>query len=140
VATAPPDGELRALLASTRTVAVVGASSNPERASHGVVQYLRDHTDFDVWPVNPNEPEVLGLPAYPSLQELPGAPDIVDVFRKAEDLPEVAEQAVAAGAKVFWSQLGLSDDEAGRLAGEAGLTVVMDHCIKAEHARLIGPG
>ena len=116
-----------------------GASANPARASNFVLSYLRSSsTDYEVWPVTPREDEVLGLRAYPSLADLPAAPDIVDVFRRAEDLPGVAEEAVAAGAGTFWAQLGLHADAAVRLAAEAGLEVVTNRCVKIEHARFAG--
>ena len=104
-------------------VAVVGASSNPARASNFVLTYLTSSSaDYEVWPVTPNEDEVLGLRTYPSLDELPGTPDVVDVFRRPDDLPAVARGAVDAGAGALWVQLGLHSDEAVRIAYEAGST------------------
>ena len=136
----PPSAiERRDLLRRTRTVAVVGASSNPARAAYFVLSYLRSSsTDFEVWPVNPKGGEILGLTVYESLDELPGTPDVVDVFRKPADLPEVAEQAVAVGAGAFWAQLGLHSDEAVEIAHDAGLDVVTNRCLKIEHARFNG--
>ena len=137
--TPPTAGERLALLRSARTIAVVGASNNLARASNFVLTYLLSSSaDYEVWPVTPNESEVLGVPAYPSLAELPAAPDIVDVFRRADQLPAVAEAAVAAGAGALWMQLGLHSDEAVRIAHAAGLTVVSDRCLKIEHARFHG--
>jgi uncharacterized protein len=136
-----PPGALqrRAILRRAQTVAVVGASSKPSRASHFVLSYLRStSTDYEVWPVSPREDEILGLEAYDSLADLPGAPDIVDVFRKPDDLPGVAEEAVEAGAGALWIQLGLHSDEAVRIAYDAGLQVVSNRCIKIEHARFHG--
>ena len=137
--TAPTVGQRLAILRRARTVAVVGASSNPARASNFVLTYLLSSSaDYEVWPVNPNEEEVLGLPAYPSLAELPAPPDVVDVFRRPEDLPAVAEEAVAVGAGAFWAQLGLHSDEAVRIAHEGELDAVTNRCLKIEHARFHG--
>lgn len=132
----PTDEDLRQVLAETRSVAIVGASANPDRPSHHVVRYLRDHTDLELLLVSPNHTEILGLPVHPSLEELPITPDMVDVFRRAEALPEVARQTVAIGAKVFWAQLGLWSVDAAGIALDGGLWVVMDRCLKVEHARL----
>jgi predicted CoA-binding protein len=129
----------RAILRRARTIAVVGASANPAKASNFVLTYLRStSTDFEVWPVTPRGGEILGLTAYPSLADLPGTPDIVDAFRPPDALPEVAEQAVEIGAGAFWAQLGLHSDEAVRIAHEAGLDVVTNRCLKIEHARFAG--
>jgi predicted CoA-binding protein len=137
--TPPGARERRAIMDRTRTVAVVGASSNPSRASYFVLTYLMSFPDeFTLWPVNPRETEILGLPVYPSLSELPAAPDMVDVFRKSDDLPGVAHEAVEAGATAFWSQLGLWNNEAAAIAHEGRLDVVMDRCLKIEHARFAG--
>jgi predicted CoA-binding protein len=131
--------ERRRILRRARTIAVVGASSNPARASNFVLTYLlSSSTDYEVWPVTPREDEILGAKAYPSLAELPGEPDVVDVFRRADQLPGVAEEAVAAGAKVLWMQLGLHSDEAVEIAHGAGLEVVSNRCMKIEHARFNG--
>jgi predicted CoA-binding protein len=129
----------RAILRRARTIAVVGASSNPARPSNFVLTYLTSSSaDYEVWPVTPREDEVLGMRAYASLRELPGAPDIVDVFRRPEDLPAVAAEAVEVGAGAFWAQLGLHSDEAVRIAREGGLDVVTNRCLKIEHARFHG--
>jgi uncharacterized protein len=136
-----PPGALarRAILRRAKTIAVVGASSKANRASHFVLTYLRSNsTDYEVWPVTPSEDEILGLQAYPSLADLPGRPDIVDVFRRPDDLPEVAQEAVDAGAGALWIQLGLHSDEAVRIAHEAELDVVTNRCVKIEHARFHG--
>jgi predicted CoA-binding protein len=118
---------------------MVGASSNRARPSHFVATYLlSSSTDFTVWFVNPRETAILGHPAYPSLDALPAAPDLVDVFRRAEDLPDVARDAAAVGAGTFWAQLGLWSDEAAKIAHEAGLEAVMNRCLKIEHARFAG--
>jgi predicted CoA-binding protein len=136
---APSDATLRSILSQARTIAVVGLSSKPHRDSHGVARYLQ-HRGYKVVPVNPNETEVLGETAYPSLLDVPTdvAIDIVDVFRKAEETPPVAEQAVSIGARVLWLQEGIVSDEARRIAEEGGLTVVMDLCIRTTRARLEG--
>ena len=135
----PTAGERRAILRRARTIAVVGASANKARASNFVLTYLLSSSaDYEVWPVTPNESEILGVQAYPSLADLPGTPDIVDVFRRADQLPGVAREAVEAGAGTFWMQLGLHNDEAVQIAHDAGLQVVSNRCIKIEHARFHG--
>jgi len=136
----PPTAfERKAILDSSTTVAIVGASANAARASNFVATYLlSSSTDFTVWLVNPRETEILGQPVYASVDDLPGTPDIVDVFRKAEDCPEVARDAVRIGAATLWIQLGLWSPEAATIASEAGLSVVMDSCLKIEHARFAG--
>ena len=139
--TPPTALERRRILNRSRTVAVVGASANPARASYFVLTYLlSSSTDFEVYPVNPRaaNSEILGRRGYPSLADLPATPDIVDVFRRSEDLPSVADEAVAVGAPVFWAQLGLWSSEAARRCAAAGLEVVMDRCLKIEHARFHG--
>ncbi len=135
----PTAGERLRIVQQTRTVALVGASANRARPSYFVATYLlSSSTDYQVWLVNPREKEILGRPVFPSLADLPGLPDLVDVFRRNADLPGVAEEAVAVGARVFWAQLGLWNDEAAALAHEAGLDVVMNRCLKIEHARFHG--
>jgi hypothetical protein len=126
------------LMQRTRTVAIVGMSANPARASHFVATYLHGKTDWTVCYVNPRETEILGQPVYPSLADLPEPPDMVDVFRRVDDLPEVAADAVAAGAGAVWFQLGLEHAEAAATASEAGLDVVQNRCLKIEHARFAG--
>ena len=125
------------ILRQSKTVALVGVSPNPLRSSNFVATYLT-RTPYTVWPVNPNADEVLGKKSYASLSKLPEAPDIVDCFRKASELPEVVKEAIAVGAKVVWFQLGLRNDEAAEMAVEAGLKVVQDRCLKIEHARFAG--
>ncbi len=135
----PPSARDRlAILQSARSVAIVGASDNPARASYFVGTYLLASSDYTVWFVNPRAETILGHRAYPSLADLPGAPDIVDVFRKPSDLPVVLDEAVAAQAKVLWLQLGLEDDAIAERADAAGLGVVMNRCVKIEHARFHG--
>jgi uncharacterized protein len=125
------------ILENSQSVALVGVSPNPLRASNFVASYLI-RTSFRVYMVNPAADEVLGRPTYPSLADLPEVPDIVDVFRREEAIPGVVEEAIAVGAKVVWLQLGLRHDEAARRATEAGLSVVQDRCLKIEHARFSG--
>ena len=137
--TPPTAGARRAILRGARTIAVVGASANPARPANFVLTYLLSSSaDYEVWPVTPNESEILGVRAYPSLADLPGEPDIVDAFRRTDQLPAVAREAVAAGAKTFWMQLGLHSDEAVEIAHSAGLNVVSNRCVKIEHARFHG--
>jgi len=127
------------MLDQTRTIAVVGASSNPSRASNFVMTYLASSVcDFVLYPVNPREPEINGFTCYPSLDALPVVPDMVDVFRKPQDCPAIAAEAVAVGASTLWLQLGIVSDEAAEIAAAAGLQVVMDRCTKIEHARFAG--
>jgi uncharacterized protein len=136
--TGPTALERQEILRSTKTVAMVGASPNPARASNFVATYLLASTDFDVYFVNPHAEEILGKPVYPSLADVPVAVDLVDVFRKPEDLPSVLDATIEAGAKTFWLQFGLYDEALARRGEEAGLTVVMDRCLKVEHARFHG--
>ncbi|WP_439593285.1 CoA-binding protein [Microbacterium sp.] len=126
------------ILRSARSVAIVGASDNPARASFFVGSYLLGSSPYDVYFVNPRADEILGRPAYASLADLPVVPDIVDVFRRDADLPGVAQEAVDVGAKALWLQLGSWNEEAASIAETAGLRVVMDRCIKIEHARFHG--
>ncbi len=125
------------ILRNAESVALVGVSANELRSSNFVATYLV-RTDLRVYPVNPRYEEVLGLRCYPSLADLPEVPDIVDVFRRPEDLPGVVDEAIEVGAKVVWFQLGLRNDEAARRALDAGLEVVQDRCLKIEHARFAG--
>jgi uncharacterized protein len=136
--TGPSARERKRLLDGTRTVAVVGASDNPARASFFVATYLLATAPYEVWFVNPRVREILGRPVYPSLADLPGTPDLVDVFRRPADLPQVLDETLAAGARTLWLQLGLWDEDVARKAEDAGLTVVMDRCLKIEHARFHG--
>lgn len=135
----PSARERKAILDRTRSIAIVGVSSKPSRPSYFVASYLLGSSaDYEVYFVNPAEREVLGQPVYPTLDSLPVVPDLVDVFRKPADLPEVARESVAIGARVFWVQLGLHDDDAVQIAHDAGLDVVTDRCLKIEHARFHG--
>jgi predicted CoA-binding protein len=133
----PDDAGLARLLGETRTIAVVGLSSKPDRPSNEVAAYLQ-RQGYRIVPVNPRETEVLGETAYPTLDDVPAdvAIDLVDVFRRAEDTPAVAEEAVRRGARVLWLQLGIESEEARRIAEDAGITVVMDRCIMVDHRAL----
>lgn len=129
------------ILRATRTVAVVGMSADPSRPSYFVATYLRSSScDFDhVWFVNPKGGTILDEPVYPTLADLPAPPDLVDVFRRPADLPAVAAEVVAIdGISTFWSQLGLRSDEAAAIVHATGRNVVMDRCLKIEHARFAG--
>jgi len=134
----PPDTELKRLLTEATTIAMVGASSNPDKTSHGIMQKLQS-VGYRVIPVNPRETEVLGERSYPSLIDVPERIDIVDVFRRSEDTPGIADEAVTIGAKVLWLQSGITSDEAAARAKAGGLTVVMDTCIGATHSLLRVP-
>lgn len=127
----PSDDELRKILSEAETIAVVGASSSPDRPSHGVFRRLLT-AGYRVVPVNPNETEVLGQKAYPSLADVPYPIDVVDVFRRAEYTPDVADDAVRAKAKMLWLQSGIVNEEAARRARAGGLMVVMDACLGVE--------
>lgn len=129
-------GRLR-ILAQAESVALVGVSANPLRASNFVATYLV-RAPYRTYPVNPMYDEVLGRRCYPSLADLPEVPDIVDVFRRPEEIPAVVDEAIAVGAKVVWFQLGLRHEEAAAKARAAGLEVVQDRCLKIEHARFAG--
>jgi predicted CoA-binding protein len=136
--TNPPNDQLKQLLTDARTIAIVGASGNPDKASHGIMQKLQS-VGYKVIPVNPNETEILGERAYPSLLDIDQPVDIVDVFRKSEDTPSIAAEAIQIGAKGLWLQTGVSNEDAAELARAAGLAVVMDTCIGATHAILQVP-
>ena len=126
-------------LKRTKTIAMVGVSAKKSRPSNFVATYLLSSSaDFEVFFVNPVEEEILGEPCYKSLSELPTVPDMVDVFRKPEDLPEVAKEAVDIGSSSLWIQLGLWSVAAAEIALAGGLELVMDRCIKIEHARFHG--
>ncbi|WP_061711147.1 CoA-binding protein [Kocuria palustris] len=126
------------ILRSTKSIAIVGMSNKPSRASYFVATYLLSSSPYDVYFVNPVLDEVLGQKVYPSLADLPVVPDLVEVFRKDADLPGVAREAVDIGAKTVWMQLGSWNEDAARIAEDAGLNAVMDRCVKIEHARFHG--
>jgi predicted CoA-binding protein len=129
--------QLRQILEKNRRVAIVGLSANWYRPSYFMAKYLLDH-GYQVFPVNPRYEEVLGRTCYPDLESLPEPVDVVNCFRRAEEIPALADGAIQIGAKVLWMQLGLYNDEAARKAHAAGLQVVADRCMKIEYARLFG--
>lgn len=128
---------LRRILAESHTIAVVGLSANWHRPSNFAAKYMQEH-GYRVIPVNPQYDEVLGERCYKRLLDVPGKIDIVDCFRAASEIPAIVEDAIAIGTKVLWTQLGIVDNAAARRARDAGLEVVMDRCVKIEHARLFG--
>jgi predicted CoA-binding protein len=134
----PSDQELTQLLTNATTIAVVGASSNPDKASYGIMQKLQQ-AGYRVVPVNPREAEILGERSYPSLVDVPERIDIVDVFRRAEDAPGIADEAVTIGATALWLQSGIVSEDAAVRAKAGGLIVVMDACIGATHSLLRVP-
>jgi uncharacterized protein len=133
----PSDPELRSILGDARTVAVVGLSSNPDRPSYEIAEYLQSK-GYRIVPVNPKETEVLGERAYRTLADIPAdvEVDVVDVFRRAEFTPEIAEAAVARGAKVLWLQEGIANDDARQIGEDGGLSVVMGVCMRKQSERL----
>ena len=133
--TRPPLDELRRIYAETETIAVVGASPDTTKRAQVVPAYLQDQ-GYRIIPVNPGETEVLGEKAYPDLSSVPEQIEIVNIFRRPEYVPEVVEEAIAVGAKVIWMQEGIAHEDAAKSAEEAGLSVVMDSCIRTEHRRL----
>jgi hypothetical protein len=140
------NAEIKSILEEASTVAVIGVSSNPDRASHQVAAYLIEQTHFDVYLVNPTVTgEILGQPVYKSVADLPVAPDIIDVFRKGEDMPAVFETefpafAHSATGRTWWMQQGIVNDEVAKLAADAGMNVIMDRCIKVDYMNLIPEG
>lgn len=136
----PTARERQGLLRAARSIAIVGFSPNTARSSYYVATYLAQDTDYRLYFINPNAAgrEVLGHPVHASLGDLPETPDIVDVFRRASDLPAVVDEVVTLGSPVVWFQLGLINDEAAATARAAGLTVVQNRCLKIEHARFHG--
>jgi predicted CoA-binding protein len=132
------DKEMKEILLSARTIASVGLSSSQEKESYWIVSYLQEQ-GYRIIPVNPTATEILGEKAYPDLSSIPEQVDVVQVFRKPEDVPPVVEAAIKMGAKVVWMQEGISHQGAAQKARAAGLQVVMDACMRATHRRLIGP-
>jgi predicted CoA-binding protein len=128
---------LREILQNYQRIAVVGLSNNPERPSHQVASYLLRH-GYNVIPVNPSLTEVLGRRCYPSLRDIPGGVDMVDCFRKPEDLAAVVEDTIAIGARCLWLQLGVAETKAIQRAEDHGIEVIVERCIKIEHAHLLG--
>jgi predicted CoA-binding protein len=133
--TNPSDEQLKQLLTDAHTIAVVGASANPEKSSFGIMQKLQ-RAGYRVIPVNPRETEVLGEKAYAALSDIPEQVDIVNVFRRSEDTPPIADEAVGIGARALWLQSGISSEEAANRATAGGLTVVMDSCLGTLHSLL----
>lgn len=133
----PPDDTIRHLLLRARRIALVGLSPDPTRPSHQVACYLRRH-GYTIVPVNPRHPELLGVTAYPTLDAIPGPVDIVDVFRRPDALPTIADAAIGIAAPALWLQEGVIHRGAADAARAAGLLVVMDRCMLVEHARLLG--
>ncbi len=132
----PSDAELKQILTDATVIAMVGASSNPDKASHGIMRKLQS-VGYRVIPVNPRETEILGERAYPSLIDVPERVDIVNVFRRAEETPGIADEAVTIGAKALWLQTGIVSEDAAARAAAGGLVVVMDACIGATHSLLV---
>lgn len=131
------DHELKEILQSTKTIASVGLSSNQEKESYWIALYLQQQ-GYRIIPVNPTADEILGEKAYPDLDSVPEKIDVVQVFRRPEDVPPIVDDAIRAGAKVVWMQEGIAHEEAAQKAREAGLQVVMDACMRSTHRRLIG--
>ena len=128
---------IQRVLNSAKTIAIVGLSNNELRASYFVGYYAKRH-GYRVIPVNPRESEILGEKSYPSLRDVPDHIDVVDVFRAPSALPDIARDAVAVGAGTLWCQFGVINEEGSRIAEEGGLTVIVDRCLKVEHARYVG--
>ena len=125
----------REILNKYRSIAVVGASANPERPSYQIASYLMEQ-GYKVYPVNPNAKEILGSPSYPSLSSIPDAVEVVDIFRRSEDVVPIVDEAIKIGAKAVWMQEGVINEAAAAKARDAGLLVVMDECIREEHEHL----
>ncbi|MFB2598664.1 CoA-binding protein [Herbiconiux sp. P17] len=134
----PSAKERLAVLRRAKSIAIVGASPNPARSSFFVSTYLSSSTDYRLYFVNPKAPAILGRPTYSDLASLPEVPDIVDVFRRSSELPQVIDDSLAVGAGVVWAQLDVWNEDAARYGESMGLTVVMDRCVKIEHARFNG--
>jgi predicted CoA-binding protein len=131
------DADIKVILASARTIAIIGVSPRPDRDSHQVAAYLKEH-GYRVVPVRPAQAQILGEKAYPSLDDVPETVDIVDVFRSSDQILPHAHEALRLNPRVFWMQEGIENREAAALLTAAGIDVVMDRCIKHEHARLFG--
>jgi len=132
---APPSADpIFDILTKYKAIAVVGLSSNPARPSYGVTEYMQS-SGYHIIPVNPNETDVLGEPSYARLEDAPQKIEVVDVFRRPEDVPPVVDAAIRVGAKVVWMQLGIANEAAARKAQAAGITVVMDACMLVEHKK-----
>lgn len=132
------DQVMKDILLSAKTIASVGLSSNQQKESYGIASYLKEQ-GYDIIPVNPTADEIMGEKSYPDLESVPEKIDVVQVFRRPEDVPPVVDSAIKAGARVIWMQEGIVNEEAAQKAREAGLQVVMDACMRMTHRRLIGP-
>jgi len=131
--------DVQRILKQTKTIAVVGLSDKPDRDSYQIASYLQQH-GYRIIPVNPRVNEVLGEKAYPSLRDVPDPVDVVDIFRRSEDVPPIVEDAIAIGAKVVWMQAGIVNEEAAARAEAAGLAVIMDACMRSAHRTLRASG
>ena len=131
----PSNEKIRELLTQSTTIAVVGLSPNPSRASYGVANYLKKQ-NYRIIPVNPTQPEILGEKSYPTLSDIPEKVDIVDIFRRSEHVTPVVEEAIRIEAKAIWMQSGIVNHQAAQKAKEAGLMVVMDKCLAVAHSTL----
>ena len=131
----PDDAQVKEVLREAKTVAIVGVSDNPEKASHGVAKWLMAHTKYELYFVNPKLESLFGKPVYKSLADIPVAIDIVDVFRRGEDMPAVYADAAAIRPKVFWMQLGIFNQEVAEQAAAAGIVAIQNRCIKIECAK-----
>lgn len=129
--------DIERILKEYKTIAVVGLSPREDRPSHNVAKYLKSQ-GFRIIPVNPNATEIFGERCYPDLKSIPAKVDIVDIFRRSEDVPPIVDEAIAIGAKVVWMQEGIINNEAAEKARKAGLEVVMDRCMLKEHKRMVG--
>ena len=132
------DQVMKEILLSAKTIASFGLSSNQEKESYWIVSYLKEQ-GYRIIPVNPTATEIMGEKVYPDLESIPDQVDVVQVFRKSEDVPPFVDSAIAIGAKVVWMQVGIENEEAARKAESAGLTVVMNACMRVAHRMLIGP-
>ncbi|WP_115990837.1 CoA-binding protein [Cohnella lupini] len=135
----PSRDEIKQLLLDTQTIAVVGLSDDPSKTSHMVSEAMQSK-GYRIVPVNPNAASILGETSYPSLKDIPFPVDVVNVFRRPEHTPPIAEEAVAIGAKALWLQLGIANEDAARIATEGGLRIIMDRCIKVEDSILLPNG
>ena len=136
--TEPSNQELSTIINTSKNIAIVGASSNTSKASFFVLTYLVGSTNYNLYPINPNEEEILGLKVYKSLKDIKDPIDVVVAFRRADALDELLDEALEIKAKVFWMQLGISNDEVAEKGTQKGIKVVQNRCIKIEHARFHG--
>ena len=136
--TEPSNQELSTIINTSKNIAIVGASSNTSKASFFVLTYLAGSTNYNLYPINPNEEEILGLKVYKSLKDIKDPIDVVVAFRRADALDELLDEALEIKAKVFWMQLGISNDEVAEKGTQKGIKVVQNRCIKIEHARFHG--